>query len=48
MNPMIRWAILGAVAFLAWSLSRNIDGPIVHFLVTALAVWVAWGFVKGM
>jgi hypothetical protein len=47
-NPIIKYGILAAVAVVAWGLSRNIDGPIVHFLVTALAVWVAYGFVKGM
>jgi hypothetical protein len=46
MNPLIKYGIVGAVAVMAWGLSRNIDGPIVHFLVTALAAWVAWGMVN--
>ena len=28
----------------AWNLSRNLDGPIVHWLVTGLAVFLVWGW----
>ena len=47
MNWM-RIAIVAVVGFLAWALSRNIDGPFVHLIVTGLAVWLVWKHTEGM
>lgn len=43
-NPMIHYGIVAVVALIAWSVSRNIDGPIVHIIVTILAAWLAWKY----
>jgi hypothetical protein len=32
----------------AWSLSRNFDGPILHWVITALVVWFVYKSVMGM
>lgn len=48
MQPFLKYGILAAVVVVAWGVSRNVDGPFVHIILTALAAWVAWGFVKGM
>lgn len=45
---IVQWGILAAVAVVAWGVSRNVDGPIIHILLTLLAVWVAKGFVDKM
>lgn len=47
-NPIVHWAIVLVVAFLAWVLSRNIDGPFVHWIITILAGWLAWKYLAGM
>ena len=47
-NPWVKYGIVGAAALIAWSVSRNIDGPIVHFVVTALAAWLVWKHVGGI
>jgi hypothetical protein len=47
-NPLIHYGIVAVVALIAWSVSRNIDGPIVHILVTILAAWLAWKYMAGM
>lgn len=39
---MMRWVIVGVVALIAWMVSKNFDGPIVHLGVTALAAWIAF------
>ena len=45
---IIRYIIVGVVAFLAWGITQKFDGPIVHFALTALAVWLAWTMTAGM
>ena len=47
-SPLIHYGIVAVVALIAWSVSRNIDGPIVHILVTVLAAWLAWKYMAGM
>lgn len=44
----MRWVIVGVAALLAWTLSKNIDGPIVHLLITALVAWMAFNYTAGM
>lgn len=48
MSPLIHYGIVGVVAILAWNISRNIDGPIIHIIVTVLAAFVAWKLLAGM
>lgn len=47
-NPLVKYGIVAAVAFLAWGMTRNIDGPIVHFALTGAIAWIAWSFLRGM
>jgi len=47
-NPMIKYGLVAVSAFIGWAVSKNIDGPIVHILVTALVAWVVWGMVNKM
>ena len=46
MNPLFKYGIVAAAAAIAWSISRNIDGPIVHFIITGLVAWMAWNFMS--
>lgn len=43
---MMGWAIVAVVAFVAWAIARNIDGPVVHWVVTALAAWLAYKYIR--
>lgn len=43
---MMAWAIVAVVAVIAWAVARNIDGPIVHIVVTVLAAWLAYKYVR--
>lgn len=47
-SPLIHYGITAVVAFLAWSISRNVDGPIVHIIITVLAAWLAWKYLTGI
>jgi hypothetical protein len=47
-NPLFKIGIVAGVAFLAWGMTRNVDGPIIHLLLTGAIAWVAWSFVGGM
>jgi len=47
-NPFIKYGIVAAAAWVGWAIARNIDGPVVHWVLTILVAWVAWSMVKGM
>lgn len=43
---MMSWAIVAVVAVLAFMVSRNFDGPAIHWAVTILAAWLAYKYVR--
>lgn len=43
---MMGWAIIAVVAVIAWMVSANIDGPIVYVVITILAAWLAYKYVR--
>lgn len=42
MSNWMRWGIVLVAALIAWSVARNIDGPIVHWVITILVAWLAY------
>lgn len=48
MNPMLRYALVIGAAVLAWGVSRNFDGPVVHIAVTLAVAFGVWSVTKGM
>lgn len=48
MNPMLKYGIVAVAAFVGWAIGKNIDGPVVHWLLTILLAWIAWGQVSKM
>lgn len=40
------WAIVAVVAVIAWMVSANIDGPVVHWVIAILAAWLAYKYVR--
>jgi hypothetical protein len=45
MSMWMKWALVLAAALLAWSVSRNFDGPILHWVITIAVVWIVWKMV---
>ncbi len=39
---MMHWVITGVAALATWALTKNLDGPIVHYGLTALVAYLVW------
>jgi hypothetical protein len=46
MQPFFKYGIVAVAALVGWAVGKNLDGPIVHWSLTALAAWVAWTMVR--
>jgi hypothetical protein len=45
---MMRWVIVGVAALIAWAVSKNFDGPMVHIGVTLLVAYLAYMHTSNM
>jgi hypothetical protein len=45
---MMRWVVVGVAALIAWAVAKNVDGPIVHWGLTAVVAYLAYTHTAGM
>ena len=45
---IVQMALTLIAGLIAWNVSRNVDGPIVHIAITVLVAFLVWKHTAGM